>query len=52
MLAVEGLEGADDAGSDLSDPKVALAYLIEDLRMSTAATRAIFDAVNAIKTGN
>ena len=52
VLAVEGLEGTDDAGNDLSDPKVALAYLIEDLRMSTAATRAIFDAVNAIKTGN
>ena len=52
VLAVEGLEGTDEAGNDLSDPKVARAYLIEDLRMSTAATRAIFDAVNATKTGN
>lgn len=52
VISVEELEGEDEAGNDLSDPIVARAYLIEDLRMSAAATAAIYDAVNKIKTGN
>ena len=52
VLAVEGLEGEDDQGNDLSDTNFALPYLLEDLRMSAAATRAIFDSVNTLKTGN
>ncbi len=53
VLGVEGLEGEDEKGGDLSDPLIARAFALEDTRMAVAITLAVTEsAQRSLKTGN
>ncbi len=53
VIGVEGLEGTDEQGGDLSDPLIARAYAIDDTRMAVAITQALTQsAQQALKAGN